>query len=189
MFSLLSRLLSIVAITIVSASLVAAGGDLKLCTKRNLVGHCVTLSYLNNECIELGSGLEDKVRSVRMAISATSSRTKVAMVTTSTSPSTITILATLTTSPALFTATMPEGCGIPSNSLLQLGDAGSHYAFACVNVPQLRSTVFQYFKTVEKLLKRRRALSSNDHKYAVRSTTRDRLVPDSRQTCVIVCEW
>ncbi|KAF8064257.1 hypothetical protein FPV67DRAFT_1451477 [Lyophyllum atratum] len=58
------KLLSIVAMTVISASLVAAGGDLKLCTKRNLVGHCVTLSYLNNECIDLGSGLEDKVRSI-----------------------------------------------------------------------------------------------------------------------------
>lgn len=42
----------------------SAGGDLTLCTDVNLTGHCVTLSYLNNECINLGSGLEDKVSSV-----------------------------------------------------------------------------------------------------------------------------
>ncbi|KAF5380165.1 hypothetical protein D9615_006195 [Tricholomella constricta] len=58
------KLFSIVAVAIASASLVAAGGDLKLCTKINLTGECFILSYLNNECIELNSVLDDHVRSV-----------------------------------------------------------------------------------------------------------------------------
>ncbi|KAF8056626.1 hypothetical protein FPV67DRAFT_1658262 [Lyophyllum atratum] len=61
---MLFKLFSIIAVAVASASLVAAGGDLKLCTDINLTGHCVTLSYLNNQCIELGSGLEDQVSSV-----------------------------------------------------------------------------------------------------------------------------
>jgi hypothetical protein len=52
------------SITLTRLSSQAAGGDLKLCTEVNLTGYCAIKSYLNNECIELGSALEDHVRSV-----------------------------------------------------------------------------------------------------------------------------
>ncbi|TFK38242.1 hypothetical protein BDQ12DRAFT_723581 [Crucibulum laeve] len=55
---------SMIAIVASSISMVAAGGQLELCVKKDLQPYCSTLSYQDDVCYNLGTDLEDKVRSV-----------------------------------------------------------------------------------------------------------------------------
>ncbi|KAF9457590.1 hypothetical protein BDZ94DRAFT_1240657 [Collybia nuda] len=61
MFTKVFSTLFVIAAT---TAVVSAGGRLTLCTDVNMTGHCETISYLNNECINLGSALANEVSSV-----------------------------------------------------------------------------------------------------------------------------